>query len=86
MSPDLISRGMATQGTEAFCNDSPQSYCKPLRVSPAEAAFSIPPNGKTPRGVAQMARAPVSKTEGRRFESCRPCATNFARHGDADVY
>jgi hypothetical protein len=25
------------------------------------------------RGVAQLARASVSKTEGRRFESCLPC-------------
>ena len=31
------------------------------------------------RGVAQLARASVSKTEGRRFESCLPCQARIRR-------
>ncbi len=32
----------------------------------------------TQRGVAQLARASVSKTEGRGFDSCHPCQSTYA--------
>ena len=41
--------------------------------NPLEIDLVAMPSCRYQRGVAQMARAPVSKTGCRRFDSCRPC-------------
>ena len=45
-------------------------------VRPSELPQAAASLGR--RGVAQLARASVSKTEGRGFDPCHPCQSTYA--------